>query len=254
MIGGVIRPVVALLAVVACLSGGVATPPASAAACTEPRFVTSDPDGLWADGRYLVHNNMWNADGYDVTETLSACSHRSWYVDATADDRTGGGAVKTYPNVHVDFHDWDSSAEPALASFRSITSRFAARAPRSGAYNAAYNVWLDGVPGEHEVMVWTNWRDQRPAGEVVARHRFGKHHWALWATDDNSYLAFVPDRRMRHGRLDLDRMLRWLVRRGRLPADTTLGQVCFGFEIVSTEGRQARFTVRDFSLRVTRRP
>ena len=49
-------------------------------------------------------------------------------------------------------------------------------------------------------------------------------------------------------------MLGWLVVRGRLPAGTTLGQVCFGFEIVSTDGRAARFSVRDFSLRVTRRP
>ena len=253
MIRRVIRPFLALLAVVASLFSGVATPTATAATCSTPRFVTSDPDGLWADGRYLLHNNMWNADGYDVTETLSACSHRSWFVDATADDRAGDGAVKTYPNVHVDFHDWDTGAEPALASFASITSRFAARTPRSGAHNAAYDVWLDGVPGEHEVMVWTDWRHQRPAGEVVARHRFEKHHWALWATGDSSYLALVPDRRLRHGRIDLGRMLRWLVARGHLPADATLGQVCFGFEIVSTGGRPARFTVRDFSLRVTRR-
>jgi len=253
MIGRVIRPFLALLAVVASISGGVAAAPAEAAGCTNPRFVTSDPDGLWADGRYLLHNNMWNADGYDVTETLSACSHRSWFVDATADDRAGDGAVKTYPNVHVDFHDWDTGAEPALASFRSIVSRFAARTPGTGAYDAAYDVWLDGVPGDHEVMVWTDWRDQRPAGEIVARHRFGKHRWTLWATDDDSYLALVPDRRLRHGRVDLGRMLGWLVARGHLPADATLGQICFGFEIVSTDGDRARFTVRDFSLRARHR-
>jgi hypothetical protein len=63
MIRRVIRPFLALLAVVAFLFSGVASPPATAATCTTPRFVTSDPDGLWADGRYLLHNNMWNATG-----------------------------------------------------------------------------------------------------------------------------------------------------------------------------------------------
>src|SRR5262245_53172254 len=31
-----------------------------ASACTNPVFVTSDPNGGWSDGGYYVHNNMWN--------------------------------------------------------------------------------------------------------------------------------------------------------------------------------------------------
>ena len=62
---------------------------ASAAPCTNPKFVTSDENGMWFDGRYVVHNNMWNVSGYDVTETLAACSHRNWRVTATAGNANG---------------------------------------------------------------------------------------------------------------------------------------------------------------------
>ena len=51
---------------------------AQASTCGDPEFVTSDPNGMWSDGKYVVHNNMWNISGYDVNETLSACSHRNW--------------------------------------------------------------------------------------------------------------------------------------------------------------------------------
>jgi len=47
-------------------------------------------------------------------------------------------------------------------------------------------------------------------------------------------------------------MLNWLVQKGRLPRDVTLGQICFGFEIVSTDGSPATFKVNDFSLSVRR--
>jgi hypothetical protein len=225
---------------------------ASAAACSNPQFVTSDENGMWSDGDYIVHNNMWNVSGYDVTETLAACSHRNWKVTATADNARGDGAVKTYPNVHRDFHDWSTGQEPRLSSFSRIRSTWAARTPHVGIYDAAYDIWLNGVPGEHEVMIWTDNFHQVPSGSRFATREFGGHRWKVWATDDNGYIAFVPTRRLTHGRLNIKKMLRWLVARGRLEADVTLGQICFGFEIVSTDGRPARFKVNDFSLTVRR--
>ena len=225
---------------------------ATAAPCTNPAFVTSDENGMWFDGKYIVHNNMWNVSGYDVTETLAACSYRNWRVTATADDSQHDGAVKTYPNVHRDFHNWATGHEPRLSSFTRIRSTWAARTPHVGIYNAAFDIWLNGVPGEHEVMIWTDNFHQVPAGEHVATREFSGHRWKVWATDDNSYIAFVPTRRLTHGTLGLRNMLNWLVRKGRLPGDVTLGQICFGFEIVSTDGSPAKFKVNDFSVSVRR--
>src|SRR5256885_3212038 len=44
-------------------------------------FVTSDPNGGWAEAGYYVHNNMWNSAKYGrCTSTLSASSHDKWQV------------------------------------------------------------------------------------------------------------------------------------------------------------------------------
>lgn len=230
-------------------------PAMAATGCSSPSFVTSSPDGMWSTGRYVVHNNMWNTSGYRVHETLRACSARSWIVAAVADNRSGDGAVKTYPNVHRDFHNWSTGREPRLSSFSRISSSFAARTPRVGIYDVAYDIWLNGVADAHsnEVMIWTDNYRQQPSGSVVARGlRFAGRHWRVYATGDDSYLAFVPRRRMTHGTLPLRRMLGWLVRHHRISARSTLGQVCYGIEVVSTGGRQARFQVTNFSL-TTRR-
>src|SRR5687768_7551808 len=74
---------VAVLAVLFAPLSPVAT--AAAAGCSNPSFVTSDPNGMWSTRGYIVHNNMWNVSGYDVSETLRACSHRNWSVTVTAD-------------------------------------------------------------------------------------------------------------------------------------------------------------------------
>jgi hypothetical protein len=225
----------------------------ASAACSKPRFITSDTNGMWSNGGYIVHNNMWNVSGYDVSETLSACSYRNWSVRVTADDSRGDGAVKTYPNVHKDYHNWSTGAEPRLSSFRSIRSTFAAQTPRVGIYNAAYDIWLNGVPGEHEVMIWTDNYRQVPAGSRIAKVRLSGRTWRVYATRDNGYIAFVPGKRLTSGSLRLKQMLSWLVREGRLDRDVTLGQICFGFEVVSTGGAPATFSVSDFSVTSTRR-
>ena len=142
---------------------------ATAAPCTNPKFVTSDENGMWSDGDYVVHNNMWNASGYDVAQTTSVCSYRNWYTTVSADDSTGDRATKTYPNVHKDYHNWQTGAEPLVSSFTSITSTFAAPGcgGAAGIYNVAYDLWLNGVPGNREVMIWTENHGQFPAGSFV---------------------------------------------------------------------------------------
>ena len=242
------------LAMVGSLGTWAVASPASASACTNPRFVTSDPNGMWFQGPYIVHNNMWNASSYDIEERLSACTYRNWQVVVTADNRSGDGAVKTYPNVHRDYHNWGTGSEPLVTSFRTIRSSWAARTPDVGIYNAAYDIWLNGVPGEHEVMIWTHNRRQVPAGSRIGPPvKIGRYTWRVWATEDTSYIAFVPVRKLDHGTIRIRTMLAWLMQRGRLDRDVTLGQICFGFEVVSTDGRPATFKVDHFSVTSARR-
>ena len=215
---------------------------------------SSSPDAMWSSRGYIVHNNMWNASGYRVSQTVYANSHKNWWVEATADNRAGDGAVKTYPNVHKDYHNWSTGAEPRLRSFRSIKSTFAATSPHVGIYNVGYDIWLNGVPGNREIMIWTENYRQVPAGSLVARGlTWSGRTWKVYATRDNHYIAFVPNKPILRGTMRIKSMLGWLIRKGRVPARSTLGQICFGVEIVSTGGKRATFKFTDFSVTTTRK-
>jgi hypothetical protein len=227
-----------------------AKPPApTASTCTDPAFHTSDGDDGWSDGDYYIQNNMWNASDYKVSQTLNACSYRNWSVTTTADDNQGDGAVKTYPNVHKDYHDWDTDKEPPLSSYPTLTSTFAATGSHTGVYNIAYDIWLNGVPGNREIMIWTENNHQSPAGDRVASGlSFSGNTWDLYAEGDNGYLAFIPAKPMASGTLNLRAFLDYLIKNGRVQANSTLGQICYGVEIVSTGGKPATFKFTDFSV------
>ena len=246
---GRLLPVITLLAVTVCLGVASADAAGTARACLHPSFVTSDPNGGQTFGRYYVHNNMWNIAGYNVRETLRACSAGNWSVTATADNSNGDGAVKTYPNVHRDYQD------PRLGSFTTIRSSFASRSPHVGIYDGAYDIWMNGVAsaGSTEVMIWTDNFHQVPSGSVVKRGlTFSHRTWRLFATDDHSYLAYVPNKPLHHGTIAIKKRLSYLTSHGYMPGGSTVGQICFGYEIVSTQGSPARFKIDRFSIRSQR--
>ena len=205
-------------------------------------FVTSDPNGGWSTNGYYVHNNMWNVFGYNVRETLSACAYNNWYVTATMDNTKGDGAVKTYPNVHKDYN------EPAISSFSSITSTFSETSPHVGIYEAAYDIWLNGVAsnGSTEVMIWNDNYHQVPAGSVQATVTFDGRSYTVWRT--GTYIALVADSTFTSGSVDLLAMFKWLMSKGWLASNSTIGQIDYGFELVSTNGVPATFTVNNFSI------
>ena len=208
---------------------------------------------MYSDGGYIVHNNMWNTGGYRVSETVEVCSYRSWNVIATADNSAGDGAVKTYPNVHKDYHNWSTGYEPPLSNYPVLSSSFAAAGPNTGIYNIAYDIWLNGVgnggSSNREVMIWTDNQAQRPAGSVVASGlSLGGKTWTLWASSGNSILTFVPSADMSSGTVNIRAMLDYLLSHGRVPSNSTLGQICYGVEVVSTNGSPGTFHFTGFSV------
>jgi Glycosyl hydrolase family 12 len=221
------------------------TPPAAAnSACTKPQFVTSAPTGGWTDGSYYVYNNMWNISGYSVTQTLYACSYRDWYVVADMNNDSGDGAVKTYPNVQETF------SEPKISSFSGISSTFAETSPHVGIYEDAYDIWLNGIAssGSTEVMIWTENFNQSPAGSDEATASLGGRGYHVWRTSAGSYIAFVADANFTSGTVNLLQVFDWLIAKGWIPADSTLGQIDYGAEIVSTNNTPATFSFTNFSI------
>ncbi len=212
--------------------------------CTKPVFTTSDTNGGWSTNGYYVHNNVWNASEAGP-ETLYACSYKNWYtVTKQRNLASNPGSVKSYPNVHKDYDG------ERISSFSTITSSFAATSPHLGIYNVAYDIWLNGVAsdGSTEVMVWTENYKQVPFGDTVARVTFGAVTYDVWKATDNSYIAFVPTKAMTSGSLDLLQMFRWLMSKGWLSSTSTMGQIGFGVEVVSTNNTNATFSVTNFSV------
>jgi len=214
--------------------------------CTNPVFVTSDTNGGWSNGGYYVHNNMWNwREG--GPETLYACAYNNWYVDSTQPNTT---SVKTYPNVHLDINNMNGAP---LSNYKTITSTFAGAGPRTGIYNVAYDVWLNGVGwggGTTEFMVWTENLNQRPLGSVQATVTFGGMTYDAWHYNngDANVISLVAKSTMLAGSLNLKEMFDWSIGRGWLPANSTVNQIGYGVEICSTNNTKQRFTFTDFSI------
>lgn len=210
-----------------------------------PAFVTSDRNGGWSNGGYYVHNNMWNSANYSpCTETLYAQSFDNWHVVARMNNHTGDGAVKTYPNVHKNF---DSVP---IASFTAIRSEFSETSPRVGIYNFAYDIWINGIatPGCTEIMIWNENFNQTPGGRYLQDATFGGRTFRVYRRPNSGYIAFVPTTNFTNGTMDLLEIMNWTVDKGWLSAKSTLNQICFGVEIVSTDDTEATFKVSAFSI------
>jgi hypothetical protein len=218
-------------------------PPApKSASCTDPSFSTSQATGGESNGNYYLYNNMWNASGYSVQQTMYVCSYHDWYVVANMNNDSGDGAVKTYPDVQANFN------EPKISSFHSISSTFGESSPHVGIYEDAYDIWLNGVAssGSTEVMIWTENFHQVPSGSVVATASFGGRTYKVWKS--GSYIAFVPDSNFTSGTVDLLQFFNWIISKGWISSTSTLGQICYGVELVSTNSAPATFNFTDFSV------
>jgi len=249
---GRLLPVLALVAVAVGLGAAGADAKGTARACKHPDFVLSGNDGGRSVGKYYyADNNMWNAGGYNMSQSMRVCSAGNWAVTARADNSSGDGAVKSYPNVHRDYHNWGNGHEPKISSFASLKSQFASRSPHVGIYNGAYDIWLNGVADSNstELMIWTDNYRQRPSGRVVAKGiQFSNRTWKLWSSDNNHYLAFVANKPLGHGTISLKKRMTYLMSHGYLPQGSTVGQVDFGYEIVSTGGKAHTFKIDRFSV------
>jgi hypothetical protein len=222
-----------------------ATPPPSSGtseSCTDPSFSTSSAFGSETLGDYTVSNNMWNAGGAGISQTLSACSSADWFVDANvaADD----GGVKTYPNSAYNFAD-----APEISSLASVTSTFGSTLPASGDFEDAYDIWLNGTAGTggDEVMIWTDNHGQTPAGSQVATVTFDGQSYTVWQQAGGP-ITFVSDTNVTGGDLNLLQFFQWLASQGYEPSNSTLNQVAFGAEIVSTNATPETFGFSNFSV------
>ncbi|MFF0340254.1 hypothetical protein [Kribbella sp. NPDC004875] len=207
--------------------------------CTSPSFVTTSTNNS-GDGRtfgaYYVHNNMWNNS--NGTYTLSACNYDNWFLDVTQ-PLPGDRGVQAYPNVHKDYSD------VPLSKIQS--AKFAATTPANCSaciYNVAFDIWIgDGL--NNELMIWTDNKNQTPAGKKVGTVTFGGFTYDVW--HENGYTAYVSQVTQKSGTMPLASVFKDMQTRGWAPKATTW-QVDYGVEVVSTGNTKQRFDFTDFSI------
>ena len=220
--------------------------------CTNPSHVIpmnpSDPQDGISIGSFYLTNDTWSVDGYNVAQTMYICDYNNWYVTATMDNNNGDGAVKTYPNVHQDFN------EPAISSFHTVSSSFAETGPHVGIYEYAYDIWLNGVASSSatELMIWNDNFGQTPAGtKQTSAFTSGGRTYDVYrnGSGGGQYVAFVDRQNTTSGTVNLLDFFNYLMStKGWLSTTSTIGQIDYGAELVSTNGQPATFQVNNFSL------
>jgi hypothetical protein len=224
-------------------SSPTSPPTGGSGTCTHPAYTTSDPNGMWNQQPYFVANDAWNSNNYPVTQTLYACSFSNWYVVANMNNNNGDGAVKTFPNSHRDF-----DSNPQINSYHSITSTFAESGARAGIYEYAYDIWLNGIAssGSTEVMIWNENNGQTPSGSVQGTATFDGRTYTVWKA--NGYVAFVANANFSSGSLNLLAFFNWMMSKGWIGTSSTVDQVDYGVELVSTNSAPETFSFSNFAV------
>jgi hypothetical protein len=221
----------------------------SGSSCTSPVWTdtasnTDNTDTYSGDSPYILAMDMWNATASPISQTMDVCSQASWYVDDTTTSTTNT-AVLVYPNVQENFSS-------DVSSYSSINSSYAANSSSGGDYEFAYDIWLNGFgTGSNEVMIWTQNHGQTPGGSLVASDvTVDGLAWDVYATSDDSYIAFVPSGGASYpsGTLSLLDFFDYLMNNSQIPTTSTLTQIDYGVEICNTDGVQGQFNFTNFSI------
>lgn len=217
--------------------------------CTSPVWTdtaanTDNTDTYSGDSPYIVAMDMWNATASPISQTMNVCNHGSWYVDDTTSS-SSNTAVLVYPNVQENYSS-------AVSSYNTISSSYAGNSTSGGDYEFAYDIWLNGYStGHNEVMIWTQNHGQTPGGSLLASDvTISGLSWNLYASSDNSYIAFVPANGAAYssGTLSLLAFFDYLMQNGNIASTSTLTQIDYGVEICNTGGTQGQFNITNFSI------
>ncbi|NJC72628.1 glycoside hydrolase [Planosporangium thailandense] len=147
-------------------------------------------------------NNVWGAD------TPQCINVTDDGFSVTADhNKPQNGAPASYPAIYVGCHYTNCSDGTNLPmqvnKIHSATSSITYAYPSSGAYDAAYDIWLDPSPkkdgvNQQELMIWFNHQGSvQPVGTKTGTVTVGGRSWDVWtgnngSNDVVSYVASSP--------------------------------------------------------------
>jgi hypothetical protein len=196
-----------------------------------------------------VGQDVWNPiPGWH--QTLTAINPGSWHV--TANMPAGNTAVVSYPSSsQASSGDGTTST---VSSYTTLSSSFAEdmHATAGTDAEAAYDIWLNNWADE--VMIQHDFSPLRPrCGTTLATVAFAEP--GTGTRQNWNYCQYGSERiwqlaggSEQSGSVNILAMLSWLMAMGRLPQNSTLTSIGYGFEICSTGSRQEMFTISRYSI------
>nr|WP_240948008.1 cellulose binding domain-containing protein [Planosporangium mesophilum] len=180
---------------------------ASAVAVSGPAYadakICGKTDTTTVQDQYVVMNNVWGADSSQCINVTD----KGFTVAADHSKRTDG-APASYPAIYYGCHYTNCSNGTNLpmqvSKIESATSSISYSYPTAkGAYDAAYDIWLDPAPKEdgvnqQELMIWFNHQGgPQPVGSKTGTVTVGGRTWEVWTGNNGmndvvSYVATSP--------------------------------------------------------------
>lgn len=202
-----------------------------------------------------VNQDGWS--GSQGPQVLTASSFQDWSVTATDTDPSNSpGQVLTYPDASYNYYQLGSPEPSAydLNHITSLTSDYTEQMPpASESYlaEAAYDIWLNDF--NIEVMVWV---DNHQGDNVFANsgdtqvgtYTLGGQSFTLWTNGSGFFIFSLNGGNQSSGTVDLKAILEQLVTLKDVPADSSITEIPFGWEVSSTYGKPMTFSMSRFDV------
>lgn len=240
------RKLLSALAALALFAGTAGTAVSAQAATKTWKWCSSNPEGTWqpGNGRYLVQNDMWN--GGAGPQKICADSAGDW--QATSTQAAGNTAVETYPDTGVLFGEAAGGPADPVSGYQTIENSFSESLPSDTtglSAEAADDVWLNnwGI----EMMIWVDNAGRSLAGSTkLGSATISGQKFSVW--EYGSEFIFSLNHNETSGKTNILASIKWLMSHGYVPANATLTEAEFGFEVASTNGKAEKFTMKSYSL------
>lgn len=225
----------------------------------------------FASGECAVVNNTWNSaaagEGFEQSVFLADVSGKEtigwrWRAPWHLLPR-----VVSLPEIICGNKPWDAKTRPDdgfpfRAGTKRLTADFNVNLRARGVYNMVFSLWgVSSVPATrneitHEIMIWTVRAGQPPAGQHVDAITVNGVAYEVYIeehqrdasgqnTNTWTYVAFVAQKPVLRGPLDISAFVDYLLQRGTLQSTHYLTSLEFGNEICQGAGVTE---IQDFAI------
>jgi len=243
------------LAVMAIVGTTFAASAASAGVPANPAWQSSDPEGTWQHDNFLFQNDMWS--GACQPTPHAACGPQSIWANSpndwgvTANMAKGNTEVLTYPDIGRLFGTDAGQAADPVSGYQTISNSFAETMPNVAGEHAeaADDVWLNHW--NIEIMIWTEDHGQDASYLPVIGHpAYDGVSYTVYqnGSGNGAEYIFKMDKNESSGTTHILWAIDWLIKHGKVPANSTLTEVEYGWEIASTGGTPQDFHMSHYQL------